>query len=111
MVMQPPPNAHQVRREIGLAAAAWQSKKHNVIDEVATPAFVYSESDILTRIRHVRAAADHCGCRLLYSIKPFLVADALKLFVGHVDGFAVSSVFEARLAREILGNNGSVHFF
>jgi carboxynorspermidine decarboxylase len=111
MVMQPPPEVRRVPRQKGSVASACEGDRHGVIDQVATPAFVYDESEILARVRHVRAAADSCGCRLLYSIKPFLIPDALKLLVGQIDGFAVSSAFEAQLAREILGSKGSVHFF
>lgn len=78
-------------------------------DRLETPAFIYDESRITeaaTRISRVVCAA---GCRVLYTLKPFALADGLRLLVGRVAGFATSSVFEAALARDILGTRGTVH--
>jgi carboxynorspermidine decarboxylase len=60
----------------------------------------------MSLVRLVRAEA---GCRVLYALKPLAHPAVLAAMAPHVDGFAASSAFEARLARSILGNSGSVH--
>ena len=47
---------------------------------------------------------------MLYALKPFALFDALQLMTTSLAGFAASSPFEARLARQVLGEHGSVHF-
>ena len=42
-------------------------------------------------------------------MKPLPFFDSLQVLAQHVDGFAASSPFEARLARELLGAPGSIH--
>ncbi|MGX2042000.1 carboxynorspermidine decarboxylase [Methylocaldum sp. MU1018] len=71
-----------------------------------TPAFVYDEArivhalDLLDRVRRA------CGLRVLYSVKAFPFAEALRLILSRADGFSVSSLFEARLASEIVETGG-----
>jgi carboxynorspermidine decarboxylase len=67
-----------------------------------TPAFVYDEARIihaLDRLAEVRKAS---GLKVLYSVKAFPFAEALRLILSRADGFSVSSLFEARLASEIV---------
>ena len=76
---------------------------------IATPAFVYDEAAIERLLDHgdrVRAA---CSCRVLYSLKPFSYFDVLSRMAARLDGFAVSSLFEARLARQVTRGVGSIH--
>jgi carboxynorspermidine decarboxylase len=47
---------------------------------------------------------------VLYALKPLALPFVLERMVGRVDGFATSSLFEARLARSIVGERGVVHF-
>jgi carboxynorspermidine decarboxylase len=68
-----------------------------------TPAFVYDEAAILRKLDLLVGVREHSGARILYSIKAFPLADLLKLALPWVDGFSVSSLFEARLASEVLG--------
>ena len=46
---------------------------------------------------------------MLFSLKPFAYVDALALMAPHLDGFATSSLFEARLASRVLLGHGSLH--
>src|SRR5579885_930037 len=55
------------------------------------------------------AAARAGGLKVLYSIKACAVAEVLRRIAPHVDGFSASSLFEARLSREVLGGGGEVH--
>ena len=66
---------------------------------VTTPAFVYAPDVITSRISRTRAAL-RASARLLFSVKALTVFDALKFIAPEVDGFSVSSFFEARIASE-----------
>jgi carboxynorspermidine decarboxylase len=76
---------------------------------VDTPAFVYDESRILAAALRASTAASQAGCKVLYSLKSFAMVGGLRLLADRVAGFAASSVFEARLARQVLGEGGQVH--
>ena len=74
---------------------------------MATPAFVYDE-------RAIHRLLDYTGplrerCRVLFAIKSFSFAPALRVMAPRLDGFAVSSLYEARLARSVIGDSGPVH--
>lgn len=73
---------------------------------LATPAFVYDESGILSAVRALQRARGFGKVGVLYSIKSFPFLPALQLLRPWVDGFSVSSLFEARLAAEA---GGSLH--
>ncbi len=78
-------------------------------DTPTTPAFIYDQATILRQVevlQHWRALA---GCGLLYSIKALPLAAVMRLLQARIDGFAVSSLFEARLARELAGQGGQIH--
>ncbi len=75
----------------------------------ATPAFVFDErrlAENLLLLKHIRSAS---GCRILYSIKACPFDGLLKRMRGLVDGFSVSSLFEAKLAHEVLAGSGTLH--
>jgi carboxynorspermidine decarboxylase len=70
---------------------------------LATPAFVYDESRILAAARLLKRARGFGGLGVLYSVKSFPFLPVLRLLRPWVDGFSVSSLFEARLAAEVGG--------
>lgn len=74
-----------------------------------TPAFVYSEKEIVKILTALNSLGKRLDCKILFSLKSFAVVDALRLMVPMIDGFASSSVFEARLARQVLNGSGGVH--
>ena len=76
---------------------------------MATPAFIYDETTLGRLTARARDTVHSCGAALLFTMKPFSFAPALQLMKAHLDGFAASSLFEARLAEEVLGGTGSVH--
>lgn len=76
---------------------------------LVTPAFVYDEARIVEKLALLAGVRERSGCRILYSIKALSFSTLLHKIADHVDGFSVSSVFEGRLAREVLGERGSVH--
>ena len=78
-------------------------------DRLETPAFVYDEEAIVQRCEYLRHTADMARCSLLYSLKPLTFTDVLRLIASNVDGFSVSTLFEATLARAAIGAEGTVH--
>jgi len=74
-----------------------------------TPAFVYDERALLANLESLFVLSQQSGCRVLYSVKAFALADALRLITTVLHGFSASSVFEAVLARRVLTGSGSVH--
>lgn len=80
-----------------------------LLPSIKTPAFIYNERDILEKINGFSAIIDRSQCSLLFPLKTFSVFDALHFMSPLVDGFSASSLFEAKLAREILGRGKSVH--
>ena len=82
----------------------------SLFDSVETPAFVYDEMEVGRVLDIAKSLRRTTGCHVLYSIKPLCFPPLLELMVPKVDGFAVSSPFEAQLARSILGDRGRIHF-
>jgi carboxynorspermidine decarboxylase len=74
-----------------------------------TPAFVYDEDAVLQTLSTLDPLRQGCGLKVLYSIKAFPFSDLMKAIAPLVDGFSVSSLFEARLAHEVLGDKGIIH--
>ena len=85
------------------------ANRQSVLSRVATPAFVYDEATLGRLAVRARDAVRSGGAELLFTMKPFSFAPALERMTAYLDGFAASSLFEARLAREVLGGTGSVH--
>jgi carboxynorspermidine decarboxylase len=80
-----------------------------VIRNVQTPALVLDEQQVLRDLDAAVSLRDQCGCKILYALKPMTYEFVLELMIGKIDGFAVSSLFESRLAREVIESNGTVH--
>lgn len=75
-----------------------------------TPAFVYDEFAIATVCKSWRTLCSELQIRQLFPLKCHNVRGPLQIIAAHVDGFATSSLFEAQLAREVLGDGKMVHF-
>jgi carboxynorspermidine decarboxylase len=79
-------------------------------NSIATsPAFILDAGEISNNLEIVNALRRQCGCKVLYSIKSLPFSTVLELAKPLVDGFSVSSLFEARLADEILAGQGGIH--
>jgi len=76
---------------------------------VETPAFVLDERIILGHLETAARLRERCGCKVLYALKPLVCPFVLELMKPCLDGFAASSLFEARLARSVAGPTGRVH--
>ena len=75
----------------------------------STPAFVFDEKTLVDNLTEIADLKKKSGCQALYSIKALPLELVLKLAKGHLDGLSVSSLFEARLAREVLADAGNLH--
>ena len=79
------------------------------LDAIRTPAFVYDERVINRLLDYTVPLRESGRCRVLFAIKSFSFAPALEVMAPRLDGFAASSLFEARLARDVIGDAGTVH--
>jgi carboxynorspermidine decarboxylase len=73
-----------------------------------TPAFVYDEAYILRQAGLLDQLRKSVGLKLLFSIKSLPFLPVLELLRPWVDGYAVSSLFEARLAGEVCGGENHI---
>jgi carboxynorspermidine decarboxylase len=70
---------------------------------------VFDEQRLLDNLNFLADIRSASGCRVLYSIKASPFKGVLKRTLGLLDGFSVSSLFEARLAREVAQGRASLH--
>lgn len=75
----------------------------------STPAFVFDENTIIKNLTTLVNIKKQSACRVLYSMKALPLELVLKLTKVYLDGLSVSSLFEARLAKEILADTGTIH--
>ena len=76
---------------------------------IETPAYVFDESGIEDRCQFLVQIGREVGFQVLFALKSFSIAEILHPIAKHVSGFAASSVFEARLAKELEGHNPTIH--
>ncbi len=79
------------------------------IEKLNTPAFIYSEKGILQSLNSLDKIRANSKFKVLFSVKAFSIIDGLTLMSSYIDGFSASSLFEAQLAKDILGSNGLIH--
>lgn len=82
-----------------------QPKTEFVNGKVATPALVYDLGKVGTLAGVARHVREQCGARVLYAVKACAFSDVLQVLGSSLDGFAVSSLFEARLVRDLYPNS------
>ncbi|MDD5266523.1 MAG: carboxynorspermidine decarboxylase [Methylococcales bacterium] len=75
----------------------------------SSPAFVLHADEIISALKVLNTLRHRCRCKVLYSIKSLPLYSVLELVKPFVDGFSVSSLFEARLADEVLTGQGGIH--
>ncbi len=75
----------------------------------SSPAFVLDEAEVINTLKRLNLFRHQCHVKVLYSIKAFPFSSVLEMAKPYVDGFSVSSLFEARLAHEVLAGQGSIH--
>ncbi len=80
-----------------------------MITPPTSPAFVIDQQRVRDSIQQVNYLREQSACQVLYSIKALPLLNVLKTLQPFVDGFSVSSLFEAQLASEILMPEQSIH--
>lgn len=80
-----------------------------IIETVDTPAYVIDASQLVANASAIRQLAGP-QATLLFALKAFTLIPPLRTLAAHVDGFAASSLCEARLARDLASSSGRVHF-
>ncbi len=87
-----------------------QVQLHNLINaDITTPAFVFDEIVLVENAQLINDAGKRAGCRVLYALKPLTIHAILSRLSEYVDGFAVSSEFEMKLAQKVLNEEQSIH--
>ena len=74
-----------------------------------TPAFVFTIGYAIDTLKSLALLRNRTNCRILYSLKPFVLEKVLSDFSVYLDGFSTSSLFESILAREVLRDKGTIH--
>ena len=80
-----------------------------LIERIDTPALVYDERTLHYLVACALAARQRAGCKLLFAVKAAAFSDILGFLNPRIDGFAVSSLFEARLVRSLFPE-AEIHF-
>ena len=63
-----------------------------------TPAFLYHEDKIISNLKYLKNRfLNTNSVNLLFSLKPFAVLDGITIMKDLINGFAASSLFEAKL--------------
>ena len=75
----------------------------------SSPAFVLDADAIIEVLSGLASLREQCGVQVLYALKALPLSSVLELTKPFVDGYSVSSLFEARLAYEYLSGAGSIH--
>jgi carboxynorspermidine decarboxylase len=84
----------------------WEGQRADWAHEVETPAFVLDTRAVDRALDAYERVRCDMGARVLYALKPLVHLDALARMRARLDGFAASSLNEARVAREVLGTAG-----
>lgn len=74
-----------------------------------SPAFVLDMDQVQANLQPLQRLKQASGCKVLYSMKALPLASLLFTLKDLVDGISVSSLFEARLAKEVFGEEGGLH--
>ena len=70
------------------------------LQEVATPAYVIDEKQLIHNLEILKGVQDRTGCSILLAQKAFSVYACYPLIAKYLKGAAASGLFEARLAYE-----------
>lgn len=76
-----------------------------------TPSLVCNVGKLRRTVSRIRTASREAGCTLLYSVKANGLPGVLTALAPYVDGCGVSSLSEARAARNALGDEGRLHLY
>ena len=81
----------------------------DLLEPVKTPALVYDESRLECTLAQALVARELAGVKLLYAVKAAALPHVLEYLSPHLDGFSVSSPFEAHLVKDLFPD-ATTHF-
>ena len=88
-----------------------ETQASEALNVPATPAYVYSERALNATARQAASIASRAGCNLLYTLKACAIIQVLDTLAPFVNGFAASSLFEARIAASVMESRHSLHCY
>lgn len=74
------------------------------LNEIKTPAFICNTDLLIKNLIFHKKITKKSNCKLLFSLKTFTIIEFLKDIQKYVDGFSASSLFEVKIAKELLTN-------
>ena len=78
-------------------------------EELKTPSFIYDLNKVEERIDLLIQIKKELNCKILYSLKALPLYNILEK-MKDLDGFSVSSLFEAKLVEKIFKEKKEIHF-
>lgn len=88
-----------------------QSKNLNdAFETIETPGLIFDENLLNEKLQILSRIATSQSFKLLFPLKSMALQTILRIIAKTSSGFAVSSPFEARLARDLLPTGGLVHY-
>ena len=79
------------------------------LNELKTPALVFDKTRLKRLLESGMEAKDKTGIKISFAVKALAQIDVLKVLEPHLDGFSVSSLFEARFIRNHFPGT-AIHF-
>ena len=80
-----------------------------LIESMDTPVLIYDQRRLETLLDRALTARQRAGCKLLYAVKATALSAVLSHLAPSIDGFAASSLFEARFIRSLFADS-EIHF-
>lgn len=80
------------------------------MNKLRTPYFIFNEVTILDHSSFINRLSNRYNIEISYSLKSLECMEVLQTMATKISSFSASSLFEAYLARSILGSSGKVHF-
>ena len=77
--------------------------------DLLSPAYVYDQKRMEKVLERLGELKDKTGCMPLYSIKSANMRGLLEVIKPYIAGFSCSSLFEVKLAKEVLNDDQSIH--
>lgn len=82
----------------------------SLLHKITTPCYISSLSAISRNAERIRRTAENSDCTLLFAMKSLNTYCQLSSIATYCNGFATSSLFEAKYARKIFRSSGVIHF-
>lgn len=81
------------------------------VRELPTPCYLIDERSLEQNARILRQVKQESGCKILLAQKAFSCYPLYDMLAHYLDGAASSGLYEARLAREEMGEDCEVHVY